>query len=269
MVSNNSNSKLLLFIAVLLFATSSAAVARNELTINGFGQDRFFLADNSQPKGFAMVKDPIDLTNKENVYRFKVRPARCIGSDCQQQSARSSLQQRHNVKQPKEAWYGWEIYFPKEFPIGDSLVSGIEIFNEWKDQDQCVLVSLAIFRGERRLSWHMEEPTGGKATQNGGDCRLVFDQTIGFMSDLTGSWHRFELSARWSGGADGRFMLYLDGKLNSEYSGRTCNENCAKNYHLFGNYLCCTPDTKSIAETTVYYRHISRAEAREGLNWEN
>ena len=264
---NTFPTNLLCFCLLFLSSLGGTALARDDLRITGFGQDRFFLSDNSQPNGFAMVRDPADASNRQKVYRFSVRPSQCIGGDCQQQSARSSLQQGNNVRQPEEAWYGWDIYFPAGFPTGDRLISGLETFNEWKDQDQCDLVSLSITRGQRKLVWHMEAPTGKAMTQFGGDCRMVFEKPVASVSDLVGSWHRFELFARWSGGADGRFVLYLDGKAKVDYSGRTCNENSARNYHLFGNYLCCTPDSTRIAESTVYYRFISRASSRAGLKW--
>lgn len=260
---------------VLAAICNTALAGRGGYAVPGFGSATFSLADRSQRGGFRMVEDPIDPANRSRVYSFTISPAKCRGADCAQQSVRSALVQSPDAVQPKEAWYGWEIYFPRDFPFATRQSRGFQQFNEWKDQPQCGLASIALDNTywvaglrDTSLSWVMKRPTGKPAGRTGEDCETYFKTGIAEMSDIVGSWRRFELFARWSRKDDGRFLLYLDGKLVLDYKGKTCFSDCSRmNYHIFGNYLCCTPDTKAVANATVYYRFISRARSRDRLIW--
>lgn len=235
----------------------------------GFDGYRFFESDRNQSRSFTMVPDPIDPSNTSKVYKFSIRPERCKGAECEQQSVRSSVQQGPDAGQPDEAWYGWDIYFPPDFPQPGAQKTGLQQFNEWKDQHQCGLISLAVSpnHGGRELLWRVQKPTGLPAGQYGYDCTSVFQESLGNITDLMGKWHRFEVFIKWSGAEDGQFVIYLDGKKKVVYSGPTCFTCGHMNYYSFGNYLCCTDSSKTIQPSTVYYRYLSRAARREDLTW--
>lgn len=238
-------------------------------TLHGFNGYQFFEVDRNQRGGFTMVPDPIDPNNTKKVYKFSIRPEKCVGKECHQQSVRSSIQQGPDAKQPKTAWYGWDMYFPPDFPNDGVQRLGLQQFNEWKDQNQCGLVSLAVDpnQGGRDLLWVMQKPTGKPETQFGGDCVPVMRISIAKISDLVGSWHRFEVFAHWTTEGDGQFKVYIDGKQKVDYTGVTCF-NCDKmNYFSFGNYLCCTESSEKIQPSTVYYRFLSRSKSRQELKW--
>jgi hypothetical protein len=235
----------------------------------GFDGYRFYKSDRNQSGGFTMVPDPLDPNNPNDVYKFSIVPKRCTPDDCKQQSVRSTVQQGPDANQPKEIWYGWDIYFPADFPKAGTQGRGFQIFNEWKDKD-CKLVGLSVNhnRGGRDLLWEMEAPTGQPELQFGGDCVPILEISLGRMSNIVGSWHRFEFFARWSEGEDGRYVVYMDGEKKVDYSGITCFYCSKSNYYLFGNYLCCTESAKTIQPSTVYYRNLSRAARREDLVWQ-
>ena len=244
-----------------------------EFSLPGFGKDSFFESDRNQPDGFSMVKDPVPGTaGNKSVFEFSVVPRPCFNDDCQQQSARSTVQQ-YNAKHPEESWYGWDMYFPEDFAYGSKQVDGFNIYNEWKDHDNCMLVGLTNFGGvvepgfnrpDLELSWRMANPNLP------GDCKLVLRKPIAEFKDLLGKWNRFEVFIKWSKGKDGKVNIFLDGVLKLDYSGETCFVNCNdKIYYLFGHYICCTANTESIVASKVYYKNISRSKKRSGLKWKD
>lgn len=241
-----------------------------QFSLPGFGSDRFFQSDRNQSGGFHKVIDPLTSEGKKRIFEFSVIPRRCFKADCEQQSARSTVQQYH-ASQPTEAWYGWDMYFPKDFPYGPKQVSGFNIYNEWKEQDDCMLAGLTNFGGaaeprtgrpDMQLSWRM-------ANANlPGDCPMVLKEPIANFKDVLGRWTRFEVFIRWSREKDGNVQVYMDGKLKLNYAGETCFSDCNKNmYYLFGHYICCTANTKEIVASKVYYRNVSRSKTRDGLKW--
>jgi hypothetical protein len=260
--------RLALFLCLLIAPIASYG---QQFSLPGFGNDRFFQSDRNQPGGFHKRRDPEASAGKGKIFEFSVVPRRCVRADCEHQSARSTVQQYH-ASQPLEAWYGWEMYFPKDFAYGPKQVSGFNIFNEWKEQDECMLVGLTNFGGaveprtdepDLHLSWRMQN------ANLPGDCPMVLKRPIAKFKDLLGKWSRFEVFIRWSKGSDGNVKIYLDGKLKLDYHGETCFSDCNANmYYLFGHYICCTADTTAIQPSKVYYRFVSRGQEREDLQWQ-
>jgi len=258
-------------VCLCLFILPLGANAQ-EFGLPGFGSDRFFQSNNNQPGGFKKVQDPLTGTGSKKVFEFSVVPRPCYNDDCEQQSARSTLQQ-YNAKHPKEGWYGWDMYFPDDFAYGPKQLSGFNIYNEWKDQDNCMLVGLTNFGGaiepgkgvpDLQLSWRMQN------SLLPGDCQMVLRKPIVKFSELLGKWHRFEVFIRWSKEKDGKVQIYLDGELKVDYDGETCFVNCNdKMYYLFGHYICCTANTEKIVASKVYYKNISRSKERSGLKWKD
>ncbi len=257
---------------IVLILIPFASIAR-EISLSGFGEDLFHeTIGRNQPGGFHMVEDPLNNSGGKKIFEFSVVPGPCFEDDCESNSARSTLQQG-KAKQPKEAWYGWDMYFPPDFAYGPKQVSGFNIYNEWKDQDNCMLVGLTNFGGwtapqsgqpDMNLSWRMQN------SQLAGDCPIVLQKPIASFDELLGKWNRFEAFIRWSKKKDGKVQIYLDGNLKLDYDGVTCFANCNKKmYYLFGHYICCTEDTESIVASKVYYKNISRSEERSGLQWKD
>lgn len=258
-----------LAIGIGAFGSLAGPALAWEKTLPGFNGYRFIATGTNQEGGIQMVPDPIDPSNPSDVYRFSIAPGPCVGSDCDHQSARATVQQSTDAKQPKEVWYGWDIYFPPDFPINGKQTNGKWLFNEWKDQS-CNLASLSLDAnlGGRDLIWEMSVLSGKAADGKGNDCKAVMREPLAKMSTLVGSWHRFEIFARWTKNGDGRFIIYLDGEVKLDYTGVTCSNCDRMNYYLFGNYLCCTESTEKIQPSTVYYRYLSRAKKREDLQWQ-
>ncbi|PDT31134.1 hypothetical protein CO660_03595 [Rhizobium sp. L9] len=261
--------KILVAVLLPVLSANLSFAAERTFKVPGFTHPFRVTTERNQPGGFAMVKDPLDQYNAAKVFKFSINPGPCVQDDCEQQSARATVQQGRKAKQPKEAWYGWDMYFVPDFPIGSKQVRGHQIFVEFKDQDQCQLVALTTnpHSNDQFLSWSMEKPSGKQMTQFGGDCINLFDMRVASIRELAGAWHRFELFVRWTREGDGRFLMFLDGKQVVDYHGVTCFSCDKLNYFLFGNYLCCTTGTKLVVPATVYYRYVSMAKSREALVW--
>lgn len=254
----------------ILVSTTPSQAENWRSKFDNFTGCAFEKVPNMQPKSMQLVVDPADPESTKKVLAFSVVPRKCIGGDCDQQSVRSAVKQCQVGNHPKEIWYGWEMFLPSDFPRNGQQIRGFQQFAEWKDQDQCGIASTAInaFAGGKVLSWIMHVPTGQKPGQFGGDCQQTREFVLAKVSSIVGKWLKFELYAVWSEGNDGRFEMFVDGVRRVNYSGPTC-VNCHKrNQALFGNYLCCTPDSKKVLPSTVYFRSISSAKTREKLIWE-
>jgi hypothetical protein len=249
---------------VTIFFTSTPVAAQSWRTeFKNFGGCAFERVPNMQPKSMQLVADPVDPKNPNKVLAFSVVPKECIGDDCSSQSARSAVKQCQEGNHPREIWYGWEMFLPQDFPHDGQQIRGFQQFAEWKDQDQCGIASTAIDSnlGGKFLNWVLQMPKGK-------DCLKTRDFPLGLVSTFLGKWTKFELFAIWSEDLDGRFELYVDGVKMVDFTGQTCTNCSNRNQALFGNYLCCTPDSKKVLPSTVYYRSISSAKTREQIIWE-
>ena len=253
-----------------LFAASASQAESWSNEFKNFTGCRFEPVLDMQPNSMQLVADPANPDNPNTVLAFSVTPKKCIGNDCNHQSVRSALAQCREGNHPKELWYGWEMFLPKDFPHDGQQIRGFQQFAEWKDQDQCGIASTAVdaYTGSDFLEWVLHVPTGKKPGQFGGDCQQVKNFPLARVSSILGKWVKFELYAVWSKGSDGRFELYVDGAKRVNYSGPTCVNCDQRNGAIFGNYLCCTPDSKAVLPSTVYYRSISSAPKREELIWD-
>ncbi len=257
-------------IAVLLTSVMPSHAENWQAKFRNFTGCSFERVPNMEPKSMALVPDPADAARPNTVLAFTVTPRKCIGSDCDQQSVRSAVKQCQEGNHPKEQWYGWEMYLPTDFPHSGQQVRGFQQFAEWKDQDQCGIAATAIdsYMGGEFLTWVMHVPTGKKPGRFGGDCQQTKNFALARVSSLVGKWVKFELHAVWSKGSDGKFELFVDGAQRVNHSGPTCVNCDRRNQALFGNYLCCTPDSRSVLPSTVYFRSISSAKTRQELVWE-
>jgi hypothetical protein len=272
-VSREASMKLRLISATILVFLTAAAPSHAESwssKFKNFTGCSFEQVPNMQPDSMKLVADPANPSSANTVLSFTVTPQKCIDSDCEQQSARSAVKQCQEGNQPKEIWYGWEMYLPANFPHNGQQIRGFQQLVEWKDQNECGTASTAIdaYLGGEFLTWIMQVPTGKKQEQFGGSCDQIKNFALARVDAIVGKWIKFELYAVWSKGSDGRFELYVDGVKRVNYSGPTCVNCDRRNQAAFGNYICCTPNSEKLLPSTVYYRSISSAKRREELIWE-
>ena len=174
--------KILVAVLVTALSTSLSFGAGKTFALPGFTDSFRITTERNQPGGVAMVRDPLDQDNTAKVFKFSIKPGPCVLDDCEQQSVRATVEQRPGAKQPDEAWYGWDMYLAPGFPASAQEARKHQTLAEFKDQKQCMLVSLDTTpdNDDNFLTWSMEKPTGKKMTQSGGDCIDLFDLKIVF-----------------------------------------------------------------------------------------
>lgn len=243
-------------------------------TYGDFGGKGAMRADlNNQPKSYKYISDPTGSAFSKKVHRFRIGPGcntQTTGdegyNDCMQQSVRSQIteQVERNGKftvQPKQRWYGWDMYIPADFPLAPALGSGgYYTFVEWHN-GQCPHISL---RNSAEYGTQLYLETARVIGQ--WDCAPEKRIPIIDLKQLVNGWHRFEAFADWQRGPAGKFVLYVDGQEVLNYQGDTLTEGQeAKNYFMFGVYLCCTTDAQKVRPGELYFANVWRGKTREDL----
>lgn len=231
---------------------------------SGFGS--FKKEPINAPGSYSIVTDTAGNAPAAKLHRFSISPGACSdrkysngNSDCAFRSVRSQAYEPAS-KQPPEAWYAWDMYFPKDFPVGgQQTAGGFYQFAYWHN-GECQNLSL--------VSETANGTTLALQTQTfvGADCQPAQRLPIADIKSLRGAWHRIEMRVIWSKGSDGLVELWLNGKLRQTLKGRNITAGApSKNYFKFGIYLCCTRGTELIAPATMYFTTPVRAKTRAGL----
>jgi Polysaccharide lyase len=237
--------------------------------------DPFVVDDLSAPKTARLIKDPTGSSPTPEVYSFSIPSGYCNpkrydpstpDSDCKYNSARSQIREnvfatkKYGKVQPSESWYGWDAYFPKEFPFGASQTRGHYEFAYWHNH-QCPHLSFAHDAGTGTdLYLQTNVQTGNY------ECAPGVKLPVSKFSDLLGKWSRFEVFVKWADNKGGKVEVFLGGKQVLNYDGPNLTKGLEDiNYFKFGLYLCCTSDHKQIKATSVLFTNVKRAAKREQL----
>ena len=256
----NTWRTLLCGLVALVLSGGTAAADRA-----GFG--RFQKEPINAPGSYRIVRDPTGAAPAAKLHSFTISPGACSDSkftngksDCTRQSVRSQAYETEQ-KQPPDAWYAWDMYFPNDFPVGrQQTASGFYQFAYWHT-GECQNLSLVSETMNNGTMLALQTQT-----VVGGDCQTGQRLPVADIRALRGGWHRVEMHVVWSKGADGLAEVWLDGKLRQRLKGRNITAGAPpKNYFKFGIYLCCTKGTERIAPATVYFTTPARALTREGL----
>jgi hypothetical protein len=239
------------------------------------GFDPLVVDDLSAPKSVRKMRDPTGSAPAPTVYAFTIPAGYCNpkkydasqpDSDCTWKSTRS--QYRENVfatkkngnAQPREGWYGWQVYFPADFPYGAHQTKGHYEFAYWHNH-QCPHLTFSNSAGQDSILYLETNKALGNY-----ECEPGARLPVADFKNLVGKWSKFEVYVKWANDASGKAIVYLDGKQAQTYTGPTLVAGFEKtNYFKFGIYLCCTDDVKRIKEASVYYSNVRRAATREGL----
>lgn len=118
----------------------------------GTGKFGSFVKDDlSAPGTVKKIADPTGSAPTSEVYWFSLPAGYCnskkydagsTDSDCTWNSSRSQMRQTAK-SQPKESWYGWYTYFPKDFAYGSRQTKGHYEFAYWTTINARTLPSLA------------------------------------------------------------------------------------------------------------------------------
>lgn len=266
---NPVRNKLRVFLIAALVLSASSVTA-DRLKFGSFVKNRSNL-----PKSYSAVRSSeIPVSGKG--HRFKIYGGDCVvpnyrgqkEGDCTFNSVRSQLMERGydkpNIKQPAEAWYGWDFLMPNDFPAGSGQVRGLYNYAQWKGNN-CPHVSIISNERSTQVFLQLMRTTGTN------DCEPFIRKPLVSLNSIKGKWTRFEVYVRWSKGNEGQLKVFVGGKQVGNYSGPTivALPNKAgeqtKNHFDFGPYLCCTGGLGQIREGTLYYANVARAATREAL----
>lgn len=246
---------------VSLFALSASAA-----DAQGFGS--FNTDELSPPGGVQRIVDPTGAAPTRKVDSFSIPSGYCNpkpyvasgpDSDCYYNSTRAQKSQASH-HQPAEAWYGWWMYLPADFPYGKKQVLGHYEFAYWHN-GQCPHVTFANFAGQ---SGDLILQTNRRVGNY--DCAPEASLPIARMADLAGRWTRFETFVKWGDASSGHLTVYLNGKAVLDRDMATLTAGMEKeNYFKYGIYLCCTKDINKVKPMQALFAGVKSAKSREGL----
>jgi len=242
---------------LVLILLSSAAMAQTDLDRGSFGP--FTRSLNTRPYGYAVVPDPTGNAPAPLVERFEVRPDDCETgpgwSDCANDRERSELTER-GARNPEgsEWWYGWSLYVPADTP---NIYPTKTAFGQFHQEG---LRPVWMFQNKDG-GYHLDDQVAGQTTRY---IPLIEE------ADLRGRWHRIEVHAKWSRGADGVFQVWVNGTQKVDHHGPTMSAPLVFfKYGVYRSFLSRYKEAKgtdAVPAQTAYYANVRRAATREGLN---
>lgn len=254
-----------------MLVTSVTVGSANAESLGRFSSNGFFETESNQPDSYSRITDPTGVAPTTKVYRFSISGNYCSSKkykdgqsdDCKFQSVRSQLSEdvykRNVLVQPRQQWYGWYMYLPKDFPLNGSQPSGQYIFAEFHN-GQCPHIAISNQPGENNTLFLVTNRALG-----GSKCAQDTIIKVGNLEQMRGRWVRFEMYVDWSKD-DGKVELYIDGKATANFEGRTLTVGHERlNYFMFGIYLCCTASVSRVKDATLMFAGVKSAKARSGL----
>jgi hypothetical protein len=231
----------------------------------GFG---FYTDERNPPKGFFRTNDPTGIGPTRKVDVFTIPEGYCNpepyesglpDSDCSYQSSRAQRAQ-DGKSQPSEAWYGWWMYLPADFPYGRRQTRGHMEFAYWHN-GRCPHITFANDTGESdQLYIETNRALGGY------DCATDQKLAVASFSELVGQWTQFEVFIRWGDVSSGHLTVYLNGEKRVDRDMATLTIGFEdRNYFKYGMYICCTKDVATIRPMQLYFAGVKRSTTREGL----
>lgn len=218
------------------------------------------------PGSYQVVANPTGTGPSGKVHRFHIKPGPGssksydnLASDCDFNSIRAQAYEK-GKSQPAEAWYGWSMYVPGDFPMGRGQPAGGHLALAYWHSGECPHLEIAVPEGSTRLILQSRR-------MQGKSCMPGDRITLGDLGAWRGRWLRVEMHVRWSKAKDGLAEAHIDGRKVGTIAGPTLTTGVPnKNYFKFGLYLCCTSGTKGIAPATAYFADLTRAKTRAGLS---
>ena len=234
------------------YSTSINAVKRGM-----FGEIKRSL--NNKPHGYAVIEDPTGSAPTKRVEVFEVRPGDCAKSkgwdDCKKDRERSELSEsgKKRARSGSEYWYGWNIYFPKDY---------INIYP--------TKTALGQFHQDgSHPVWMFQNGKGGYHLDDQvyGGTRKYFELIS--EKNLRGQWYQIEVHAKWEKDRTGIFQVWVNGELKVDYTGQTMTAK--KVYFKYGIYRSFMSryknktNTTEVPAQTVYYSNVKKGLTRESL----
>ena len=218
---------------------------------------------NNTHYGYGLIEDPTHKGPSSKVEVFEVRSGDCgfheTWNDCLTDRERSELTQvLKDTVAGDEYWYGWSIYFPKDF-INLSPAK----------------VSLGQFHQQAsHPAWMFQHTREGYYLVN----QLEQGRNHGFEliqeSQLRGQWHQIEIQVLWQTSQLGQFNVWVNGQQKVNYVGPTMDaKQVYFKYGLYRAFLSRYLSQRKIAKASkisvptqsVYFSNVKRGLVRKDL----
>ncbi|MGF1768403.1 polysaccharide lyase [Enterovibrio makurazakiensis] len=252
------NIKLIPPLMSLLVSGCVSLTNNNHLPQTG-SFDLFQRSLSTTEHGYRISPDTTGSAPTKMIDVFDVRPGDCSfnsgWNDCQNDRERSERSETNkSTGLHSEYWYGWSIYFPKDYPNVYPTKVALGQFHQ-KDSHPV---------------WMFQNSKGGYHLDN---------QVMGHSSHyyplieenkLRGRWHRIEVNVRWENNQTGFFRVWVNGNQKVNYEGATMDASYVYfKYGLYRSFLSRYKNENnvdSVPAQTVYFSNVKRSLSRDGLS---
>ncbi len=214
--------------------------------------------------------------------RFEVRPGDCTKSrwypkgwnDCKTDRERSELEQiKHKncsvpycgpwQRQGDEYWYRWSLYIPEGHQNIFRTKLAYGQFHQFRIKPMGGCPPAFMFQEYGGGYWLNIQPT-----------ILGYDDNYRLLEvdKFVGKWNDIVVHARWSGGNDGWFSVWVNGDPKVDYHGKTmaCQGVASSNidvyfkYGVYRSFMSRSSKSKTVT-TIAYYDGVVRSKSRDGM----
>lgn len=217
----------------------------------------FMRSLNKTTYGYEIIDDFTHSAPNKKIEKFEVRPGDCSWNkdwnDCKEDRERSELSEQHkNTPAGSDYWYGWSIYFPKDYPNVFPTKVALGQFHQANSHP------IWMFQNCRG-GYHLDDHVSGLKRQ----------YTLVDESNLRGQWHKIEVHARWKKDDSGVFQVWVNGVQKVNYHGPTMDaKDVYFKYGVYRSFLSrykTAHKVKDVPEQIVYYANVKRGRTREGI----
>lgn len=201
---------------------------------------------------------------KEPVYagkraeRFELRQGDCSAqpgwSDCAMDRERvemSELKPYTQLGQP--TWYSWAVLFDQNWPDISPVTTTVGQFHQ---RDVSAPAVLFI---QRNGIYGLRIESAKSLYVNRDWYPLVSSQ------ELRGRWHTVLVYARWSTGADGELMVWVNGQLKADIKGPN-TINTTPVYFKYGIYRSFVSRVQNRPTQVLYFDEVRKGPTRESVD---
>ncbi|MCW4630717.1 MULTISPECIES: polysaccharide lyase [Marinomonas] len=249
----------LLLSALFSFCVQADAV-QNTMDHGDFGP--FMRSLNNTSYGYQVIEDVtrtaiINSAPTKLIEKFEVHPGDCYWNkgwnDCEQDRERSELsEQKKTTPAGSDAWYGWSIYFPEDFPNVYPTKTALGQFHQANSHP------IWMFQNGRG-GYHLDDHISGTKK----NYELINE------ADLRGRWHKIEVHARWEKDDSGVFQVWVNGEQKVDYQGPTMDADIVYfKYGVYRSFLSRYKQARqlnAVPPQIVYYSNVKRGKNRASL----
>lgn len=245
--------KKILFIATVLFASIV-----NAQVINHDNFTKFRRSLNNKPWGYTIVNDSGNNSKVPDIERFEVRQGDCAAEgawdDCANDRERSEVSFAPDNYAGQEYWYNLNLLVPANYV---NIYPAKTDFFQFYQPDPNYPV------------WMFQNYDGGIYINRQINHKDKFSVKLLNAKELNGKWHSFVLNVKWSTGADGFFVVYVDGIKKYSYKGATLEgKSVYFKYGVYRTYLSRYKEKYSVTTVptqVLFFNNVRRASTIDGL----